>query len=87
MGQYGYEWMPGYGMGYAFGWVFMVLLWGLIVLGVVAIVKWILWDTVMRRYRVVRGPRHEALRILDERYARGELGREEYLEKKADLSG
>jgi hypothetical protein len=29
----------------------------------------------------------DALRILDERYARGEIGREEYLEKRADLLG
>lgn len=39
---------------------------------------------------VIRGvPREspEALRILDERHARGELGRDEYLERKGVLSG
>ncbi len=29
----------------------------------------------------------QALRILEERYARGDIGREEFLERKADLSG
>jgi putative membrane protein len=29
----------------------------------------------------------EALRLLEERYARGEINREEFLQKKADLTG
>jgi uncharacterized membrane protein len=32
-------------------------------------------------------PRSEALAILEGRYARGEIQREEYLQKKADLGG
>ncbi|HKK07056.1 MAG TPA: SHOCT domain-containing protein [Gammaproteobacteria bacterium] len=87
MGQYGYEWMPGYGMGYGFGWIFMVLVWALIIVGIVAMVKWVFWDTGARRHRSADTPRRAGLQILQERYARGEIEREEYLQKKEDLGG
>jgi putative membrane protein len=34
-----------------------------------------------------RGPRSLALDLLEQRYARGEIGRDEYLEKRKDLTG
>ena len=34
-----------------------------------------------------RGTREEVLAILDKRYARGEIDREDYLQRKADLEG
>lgn len=38
-------------------------------------------------YPYDRTSRHEALAILEARYAKGEIQREEYLEKKRDLGG
>jgi len=79
--------MPGYGMGYGFGWVFTVLIWALIIVAIAAIVKWIFWDTRSRHHRAAGSPQRAALQILQERYARGEVEREEYLQKKDDLGG
>jgi len=74
MGDFG--WLPG------FGWIFMLLFWGLVILGIVAVVKWL----------VSTGPggntpnARTALDILEERYARGEIEREEFEQKKRDLA-
>ena len=54
-----------------FGWLFMT---AVVVLGV-----WLIWSTTRQQ------PRRHAADLLDERYARGELDRDEYLERKADL--
>lgn len=68
--------MGGWGWGMAiFGWVFMIAVLGLVVWLVV---------TAIRRSEV-GGNRRGALELLDERYARGEIEREEYLERRADL--
>lgn len=58
-----------------FGLVFMIAILGLVV-----------WASLS----AIRGPgsrsnRRGALDLLDERYARGEIEREEYLERRADL--
>ena len=70
---------PGWGPG--FGIVFMLLFWGLIIVGIVAIVKW------LARPSAGAGtlPQKPARQILDERYARGEIEREEYEQKRRDL--
>jgi putative membrane protein len=74
----------GYGMG-LFGSIFMVGFWVLILAGVFFVVKWL-----------VKGSRGEhvgdiesgsALAILKERYARGEIDRVEFEQKKRDLTG
>lgn len=75
MGDMGGWW----GMG--LGWVFMVLVWGLIILGIVALAKWLM--TQSSGEKSLRGK--TALEILQERYARGEIGGEEYEQKKRDL--
>lgn len=75
MGDIG--WMPG------FGWLFMILFWGLVILGIVAIVKWLM-DSAGGAH--LPGER-TALDILKERYARGEIDREEFEEKRRDLGG
>lgn len=70
----------GWGMG--LGWIFMVLVWGLIILGIVALVKWLMTQASMGQ----RPPNKTALEILQKRYARGEINREEYEQKRRDLS-
>jgi putative membrane protein len=76
-GGYGYDW--GWGMG--FGLISMVLFWVLIILGIVILVKWIAGGTA----GTGQMPAKTALDILKERYARGEIGREEFEQKKRDL--
>ena len=70
-----------FGWGMGFGWVFMLLFWGLILLGLAALVKW-LWSA-----NTGGAQPKSALEILQERYARGEIDREEYERIKRDLQG
>lgn len=68
-----HEW----GMG--FGWFFMVAFWILVVLGIIYLIKVIAGDAK-------KGEREEtALDILKKRYARGEINKEEFEEKKKNL--
>lgn len=69
------------GWGPGFGWVFMILFWALIILGIVAMVKWLMGLSSVSR----SGSSKSARELLDERYARGEIDREEYEQKKRDL--
>ena len=75
MGDMGNWW----GMG--FGWIFMALVWGLIIVGIVVLVKWLMSQSAGEKNRRDK----TALEILQERYARGEIEREEYEQKKRDL--
>ncbi len=72
--------MGGYGgWGWGFGWLFMVLFWVLVIAGLVALLRWLFG-------RESRGfPNDRALEILAERYARGEIDREQYEEMRRDL--
>ena len=68
--------MNGWGWGmWLFGLVFMIAILGLVV--------WALLSAI--RGPGSRSNRRGALDLLDERYARGEMEREEYLERRADL--
>ena len=73
--------MGDYGWGMGFGWIFMILFWGLIILGIVAIVKWLTGSS--RATGTL--PSKTARQILEERYAKGEIDREEFERKKRDL--
>ena len=61
------------------GAIHMLLFWGLVILGIVALAKW-MFD---RSGEPPRGK--SALDILKERYARGEIDREEFEQRKRDL--
>lgn len=72
---YGGMWQYG-----AFGSVLMLFSWALLIVGVVALVRWFLGE--------VRGTERRggtALEILKERYAKGEIDKKEFEEKKKDL--
>jgi putative membrane protein len=73
MWGFGWWWMP----------VFMILFWGLVVWGVVALVQGLSRSSGSNG---VSGRQEPALEILKRRYARGEIGKEEYQEKKRDLA-
>lgn len=82
-------------LGYAMGPGFMAygmwlggLLWLFFLVALVAVVVLVVRAIVLNRLHPPGKPteqREAALRILDERYARGEIKREEYLEKRRDL--
>ncbi|GGM22660.1 SHOCT domain-containing protein [Deinococcus aerophilus] len=78
MMDYGY----GYGMGAGvFGWIGMALFLGLLILGVVLLVR-----ALSHQTRTSNQPPHDrALGIARERYARGELTKEQYEQLQRDL--
>jgi len=61
----------------------MVLWWVLIILGIVVLVKWL--TVGFGPSRGGRADEGRALEVLKERYARGEIGKEEFEQKKRDL--
>ena len=69
----------GWGMGY--GGPFMLLFWILVVVAIVLLVKWLAAQS-----STGKGSHDQSsLEILRERYARGEIDREEFEQKKRDL--
>lgn len=77
MGNCGY----GSGLGFfgmSFGWVFMILFWGLIIWGIVALVQSTTKPDGDK-------DKSDALEILKVRYAKGEVSKEEFEEKRRDL--
>ena len=74
--------MGGWGMGW-FGGVFMIIFWILIIVGLVFLIKWLIH--MSKGHTEVRHSGSRALEILRERYAKGEIQREEFEEKKKDL--
>lgn len=82
MGYFNYM-MNGYGPmgGFGFGFIFMVLFWGIIIWLIVALIKGLSGHNQPRIETKNKTP----LEILKERYAKGEIEKEEFEEKKKDL--
>lgn len=90
--QYGGGWnTPGWGPGmmvYGFGhsWVgylMMILIWGVIILGAVALIRWLIQSGRGGSQAAPGGS--SALEILKARYARGEISKEEFESMKKDI--
>ena len=69
----------GWGMGFGGG-IFMILFWILLIIGVIFLIRLVIGATK-------EGRRPEsALEILKKRYAQGEISKEEFDEKKKDIT-
>ncbi len=80
----GQRMMGGYGMMDGYGGVFMMLLWALLIVGIVLLIVWLV------RQSGSRGGGSDdrvetALDILKKRYAKGEIGKEEFEQMKREL--
>lgn len=69
--------------GMFFGGAFMWIFWLLVIVAIIAVAKAMMGSNTQRDDREKDGP----LSILERRYARGEIDREEYQEKKRELEG
>ncbi len=67
--------------GIGFGMVGMLLFWVLLIVAIIALIKY----TLNTGKSFERTPEKTLLDILKERYAHGEIGREEFEQKKHDL--
>lgn len=76
------NWSYGYGLGsfgMLFGWVLMIAFWVFVIWGVIAFVQWL-------SNQGSEGKGNMAMNILKERYAKGEIDKEEFEAKKKDLT-
>ncbi|MGA2762675.1 MAG: SHOCT domain-containing protein [Spirochaetia bacterium] len=74
--------MWGWGYGNWLGWLgplVMVVFWAAVITGIVFLVRYFI------RQGSGRDREDSALEVLRKRYARGEISKEEYLEKRGDL--
>jgi putative membrane protein len=78
------QWHDGMGWGWGGMWLgplFMIALLALLIAGIVVLVRW------MGGGGEGGGRVRTARDVLDERYARGEIDREEYLRRREDMAG
>ncbi len=79
MGYGGWNNMMGGWGGFGFGWIFMIIFWILVILGVVALVRYL--------GNSGKAPKDHktAVEILKERYAKGEIDKKQFEEMKKDV--
>jgi putative membrane protein len=75
--------MGGWGMG-GFGMIFMIIFWGLVITGIVFLIRWLMQSTAGRGQSGV-STGSKAMDILEERYAGGEITRDAFESMKRDI--
>jgi putative membrane protein len=80
--------MGGYGFMGWFGGIFTIVVWILIIVGLVLLIRWLVQATRSEpgASAGAGASTSRALEILRERYARGEIDKAEFEEKKKDLT-
>ena len=81
-----YDWGHGPGMMGEWGWfggILMVIFWIAVIIGIIFLIRWLVQSTSSGGH----GARSEesAMEILKKRYARGEIDKKEFEQKKKDL--
>jgi len=82
MGSY-YGHMGGFGLG--FGFIFMLIFWAGLILAVFALIRGLSGHGCWHNLDGHKGKENSALNILKERYAKGEISKEEFDKMKKDL--
>ena len=75
--------MGGWGMGW-FGMIFMMVIWGLVIAALVILIRWLFRATQLTGSRPQEGD--NALEVLKVRYAKGEIDKAEFEEKKHHIT-
>jgi len=74
--------MMGWGM-WGWGWIFMLFFWGLVIVALIFLIRWL--AGLGRSRPLSQKPPDSALEILRQRYAKGEIDKEEFEQTKRDL--
>ncbi len=84
-GPYTHNWMFDGGFGLLFGGLWMLLMWGIPLLLVIALLKYLFARPRDKADPETRPEPKAPLDILKEAYARGDISRDEYRQKREDL--
>jgi len=72
-------------------WGFGAILMWVLLIALIALIVWVIVTLIRGRRGPVAAPspsaKSSALAILEERYAKGEIDRDDYLQRKSDLQG
>lgn len=78
--------MGSWGYGGYFG-AFHMIIWVIVLIAIVAGIIWLMRTAVPSGMHQSSLGRSSGLDVLEERYARGDINRDEYLQKKRDIGG
>jgi putative membrane protein len=77
-------WMMNWGHGMGWFWpIIMMAFWIAVIVGIIFLIRWI---SLLTDKRHATKPGDSAIEILKRRYAKGEINKEEFEEKKKDLA-